>query len=139
MKFIIYTDGASRGNPGPAAAGFVIQSPDGVIWVEEGVYLGMATNNVAEYRAVRLALEKLTRDFAKHLPTQVEVVVDSQLIARQLAGKYKIKNPNLQALHLKIRELESKIGQVEYHQVEREQNLLADRLANRVLDQIQDV
>jgi ribonuclease HI len=134
MNFIIYTDGASRGNPGHASCGIVIQSPDGVIWVQDGKYLGIATNNVAEYNAVLWALERLVADFAKHLPTKVEFRLDSQLLANQLSGNFKVKNPNLQILHAAVKGLESQVGQVTYTYTPRANNFLADKMANIALD-----
>ncbi|MBI4040162.1 ribonuclease HI family protein [Candidatus Daviesbacteria bacterium] len=133
-KFIVYTDGASRGNPGQAAAGFVIQTPDGVIWVQEGVYLGHATNNVAEYTAVKMAFEKLLKDFIKDLPTEIEVRADSMLVVRQLQGLFKMKNPTLRVLFEGIKDLEPKLGKIVYQHIPRSQNFLADRMANMALD-----
>ncbi|OGE25224.1 hypothetical protein A3H85_03470 [Candidatus Daviesbacteria bacterium RIFCSPLOWO2_02_FULL_40_8] len=134
MNFIIYTDGASRGNPGQSACGIVIQSPDGVIWVQDGKYLGITTNNVAEYHAVLWACQRLISDFTKHLPTSVEFRLDSLLLASQLSGKYKVKNANLQVLHQQIKELEKNLGQVTYNYTPRANNFLADKMANMVLD-----
>lgn len=133
-KFIVYTDGASRGNPGHAAAGFVIKDETGLIWIQQGVYLDVTTNNVAEYTAVKLALQKLVDDFLKYLPTQVTVRTDSLLLVEQLNGRYKIKNPNLKILFEQIRKLEKKIGQVSFVHITRADNFLADRLANQALD-----
>lgn len=133
-KFLIFADGASRGNPGPASAGFLIKSWDGVIWVQDGLYLGTATNNVAEYSAVKLALRRLIDDFSNILPVEVEVRVDSQLIARQLAGLYKIKNPTLKTIFADIRRLEKLAGKISYIHIPRDQNFIADKLANHALD-----
>lgn len=133
-KYLINTDGASRGNPGQAAAGIVIQTADGVIWVEEGIYLGKMTNNEAEYQAVILALTKLKNDFAKHLPAEVVIRADSQLVVSQLSGRFKIKNSNLKTLHKEVKSLEAEIGQIEYLYLPREKNFLADKLANLALD-----
>lgn len=133
-KFIIFADGASRGNPGPASAGFIIKSLDGVIWVQDGLYLGTATNNVAEYSAVKLALNKLIDNFSNFLPVEVEVRVDSQLIARQLSGLYKIKNPTLKTIFTDIKLLEELVGKINYAHIPRNQNFIADKLANQALD-----
>ena len=133
-KFKIFTDGASRGNPGHSAAAFVIQTDDGVIWVQDGCYIGQVTNNVAEYTAVKLALQRLIGDFAKHLPAEVEFVADSMLIASQLAGKFKIKQPHLMALWQEIKQLEPQAGQVTYTYTPRANNFLADKLANNAID-----
>lgn len=135
MNFIIYTDGASRGNPGHSAAGIVIQSEDGVIWVQDGKYLGAdLTNNLAEYHAVLWALTRLSTDFTKHLPTKIEFRLDSQLLANQLSGKFKVKNPNLQILHRQIKELEPQVGKVSFIYTPRANNFLADKMANLALD-----
>lgn len=133
-KFIIFADGASRGNPGPASVGFLIKSSDGVIWVQAGLYLGTATNNVAEYSAVKLAIKRLIDDFSNLLPVEVEVRVDSQLIARQLAGLYKIKNPTLKTIFADIKHLEKLAGKINYIHIPRNQNFIADKLANQALD-----
>jgi len=134
-SFIINTDGASRGNPGHAAAGFVIQTSDGVVWVEDGVYLGTKTNNEAEYLAVQSAFERLIKDFAKWLPADVEVRMDSNLLANQLSGNFKIKSPTLLELYKVVKNLESKIGgNFKYIYTPRSNNSLADKLANMALD-----
>ncbi len=134
-NFIINTDGASRGNPGNAAAAYLIQTKDGVIWFEEGRYLGKTTNNEAEYQALILSFEKLIKDFSTDLPSSVEVRSDSQLLVNQMSGRFKIKNQNLQVLYLKAKESEKKIGKVIYTYIPREKNFLADKIANRVLDE----
>lgn len=134
QKFIIQTDGASRGNPGHAAVGFVIKTGEGLIWVQDGEYIGVATNNVAEYHAVIYAFVRLTRDFSKFLPAEVEFVMDSQLIANQLAGKFKIKNEGLRELYDQAKRLEERVGKVTYTYTPRANNFLADKLANMALD-----
>jgi ribonuclease HI len=134
MKFVIQTDGASRGNPGPSSAAFVIKSDDGVIWAQQGVYLGIGTNNNAEYLAVKLALERLIQDFTRFLPTEVEFVGDSLLIISQLSGKFNIKNENLKTIYTDIKELETKAGTVRYTYTPRANNFLADKLANQAID-----
>lgn len=134
MNFVIHTDGASRGNPGPAACGLVIQSADEVIWVQDGKYLGVATNNVAEYSAVLWALQRLVTDFSKFLPSKVEFRLDSLLLAKQLGGDYKVKSPHLKTLFNLIKELELRVGSVRYMYTPREKNFLADRMANKALD-----
>lgn len=135
-KFIISTDGAARGNPGPAAAAFVIQTPDGVIWAQEGVCLGKATNNKAEYTAVKNALEKLIKDFAQDLPTTVELRSDSQLLVNQLSGNFKVKNEDLKILFYEVKDLEKQVGEVRYLYIPRANNTLADKLANMALDSL---
>lgn len=133
-KYIIYTDGASRGNPGQAASGFIIKTEDGVVLMEEAKCLGVATNNEAEYIAIKLALQKLSRNFSADLPSQVEIRTDSQLVARQLEGIYKVKHPNLRVLFEDIKRLEKGIGKVIYIHIPREENFKADLLVNRSLD-----
>jgi ribonuclease HI len=133
-KFIVFTDGASRGNPGLAAAGIVIKTEDGVIWVQDGKFLGTTTNNVAEYSAVIFALEKLVADFSNVLPAKVEFIVDSMLIANQLSGTFKIKNEGLKELFIQVKQLEQKVGQVTYTYTPRANNVLADKMANQAID-----
>jgi ribonuclease HI len=134
FKYLIFTDGASRGNPGPASCGYLIKSEDGVIWVQDGVFLGNATNNYAEYMGVKHALERLIADFSAKLPTQVILKADSQLVVRQLSGQYKIKNLELKLIYDQIKELEKKVGNISYQHIPRSENFLADRLANMALD-----
>jgi ribonuclease HI len=133
-KIIVYTDGASRGNPGHASAGFVIQTSDGVIWYQGGVYLDKATNNVAEYMAVKLAFEKLIKDFSHWLPAEIELRADSKLVIEQLAGRFKIRNPGLLPIYQQIKTLIPQLGEVSFTHVPREQNFLADGMANQALD-----
>lgn len=134
MQLIVNTDGASRGNPGPAAYGFIVKSKDGVILHEEGKRLGVATNNIAEYSAVLAALEYIEVHYGHKLPHEIEVVADSLLIVEQLSGNYKIKNPGLIEIYRKIKPLEAKLGRVKFRQVPRKENFLADRMANVALD-----
>lgn len=133
-KIIINTDGAARGNPGPAAASFVIKDETGSLLIEEGSYIGTATNNEAEYTAVKLALEKLAAALSPLLPVEVEVRSDSQLIVNQLSGSFKIKNERLKIFVDRIRQLEEKIGMVAYIYVPRAENSRADALGNVALD-----
>lgn len=133
-KFIINTDGGSRANPGQAAAAFVIKDIDGVIMAEEGAYLGIATNNEAEYMAVKMALEKLLKEVKTELPVEVEVRTDSLLVASQLSGKYKIKNERLRVFITDIKLLEPEVGKVCYTYISRTQNCQADALVNSILD-----
>lgn len=127
----IYCDGAARGNPGPAACGFVSMD-DGRVIQKQGKYLGVTTNNVAEYEAVILALEWLKERHS----AGAELFLDSQLVVRQLTGMYKVKDKNLLALVLKIKTLEKNLGApVFYNNIEREKNRLADFLVNKILDE----
>ena len=134
-KFLIHTDGGARGNPGPAAAGVVIKG-DKIGKKEYGEYLGEITNNEAEYRAVVLALKKL-----KHLvgsektkDSRVEVQVDSELLERQLNGKYKIKDKNIQNFFIEIWNLRTDFGELIFKHIPREENKEADKIVNQVLD-----
>ena len=130
VKAIIYTDGGSRGNPGPSALGVVVTEESGKVLKEYSHYLGEVTNNQAEYEAVIFALQK-----AKQLGIkEVELRVDSELIGRQLLGKYKIKDPDLQPLFLKAWNLRLDYDKVDIKIIPREQNREADKLVNRELD-----
>lgn len=127
---IIYTDGGSRGNPGPAAAGFVI---DGRGY---GEYLGHATNNVAEYTAIASALKKARALLGKTKAkmTEVEMRMDSELAVKQLTGKYRINNAGIQPLFFEIWNLKFDFKKVDFIHVPREQNKEADAEVNKVLD-----
>ena len=129
-KAIIYTDGGSRGNPGPGALGVVITDESEKILKEYSNYLGEVTNNQAEYEAVIFALAK-----AKQLKIkEIELRVDSELIGKQLLGQYKIKNPDLQPLFIKAWNLRLDYDKVDIKIIPREQNQKADKLVNRELD-----
>lgn len=134
MKLAIYTDGASRGNPGLSAYGFYIKDQKGQILYEEGKYIGVATNNFAEYSAVLASLKYLLKSNFGQFPLIIEFYVDSQLVARQLSGKYKIKSSNLKHLILQIQNLIAGLGQAYFHYIPRAQNKRADMLANKALD-----
>lgn len=128
---IIYSDGGSRGNPGPSAAGFVIMNEGGEVVSEGGAYLGITTNNIAEYQAVYLGLER-----AQELGVRViDFRMDSQLVANQMNGLYKIKHPDLAIIHHRISELASRFEKVTFSHVRREYNKLADGVVNKILDQ----
>lgn len=133
MKIVIYTDGASRGNPGKASYGFSITDENRKLVYEEGKYLGIQTNNFAEYSAVLAALSYVQENLLE--VTQINFFMDSLLAAKQLSGKYKIKSPNLIPLIYKIKDLESKF-KVNYSHVPRAQNKVADALANLALDNL---
>ena len=124
-------DGGARGNPGPAAAGAVAADDGGEVLLERGRYIGEATNNVAEYKAVLLGL-----DLARELgAAEVEVVNDSELVARQLQGRYKVKNAGLKPLFLETLEALRGFDSWSVRTVRRESNERADELVNEALDQ----
>ena len=131
MKLLIHTDGAARGNPGPAGAGAVLRdAADGRIVAEIAEPLGRATNNVAEWTAVLLALEEAQRLGA----SQVELRMDSQLVARQIAGIYRVKHPDLLPLHARVMALLRRFASYSVGHVPRELNKDADRLSNVAID-----
>ena len=124
-------DGGARGNPGPAAAAAVATSPEGDVLGERNAYLGETTNNVAEYRALLLGLE-LARELGA---TQVEVVNDSELVARQIGGEYKVKHAGLRPLFLEAMRALREFDAWAVRPVRREQNARADELVNETLDE----
>ncbi len=130
MRARLFTDGGARGNPGPAAAAFVLETGDGTVLAARGETIGVATNNVAEYRALVAGLEQ-ARDLGVD---ELEVVSDSELLVKQMRGEYKVKNAALRELSLTAAELARAIGNVRYTSVRREHNELADRLVNEALD-----
>ena len=133
-KWTVYCDGGARGNPGPAAAAFVVEEGGRAIH-KEAKFLGEATNNVAEYKGVILALKWISQR-KKEMPEKIQFVLDSELVTKQLSGKYKIKNENLRNLYFSAKELENKIpSKVFYLNVERERNRLSDFLVNKKLDE----
>lgn len=134
MKLIVYTDGASRGNPGPASYGFTVSDENGKLIFEEGKYIGTATNNVAEYTAVLAALKRIKKQFANKGPVSIELFADSKLVVEQLSGRYKIKSPHLKPLIEQIKVLSRQLGGVVHGHVPRDKNTEADRLANQALD-----
>lgn len=132
MKLRIHTDGGARGNPGPAGIGVNITDAETHEVVEDhAVYLGVTTNNQAEYRAVILALERALALGAK----DVEVVTDSELLVKQANGEYKVKNPDIAKRYLEMKNLCTQIGKVKFRHVRREYNKRADELSNIAMDQ----
>lgn len=130
MKLIIYTDGGARGNPGPAAAGIVIKNESKKTVAEFGEFLGDQTNNFAEYSALILGLKK-----AKELgATEVDCILDSELVAKQMRGEYKVREPNLQKLFVQAYNAASQFKKVLYKHTFREGNKEADRMVNKTLD-----
>jgi ribonuclease HI len=130
VKATLYTDGGARGNPGPAAFAYVLETDDGTVLDSRGEAIGVATNNVAEYRALVAGLARA----AEAGVTELEVVSDSELVVKQMRGEYRVKNRALQELSLDASRLARKIGNVTYRAVRREQNELADSLVNEALD-----
>jgi ribonuclease HI len=128
---VAYIDGGARGNPGPAGFGVRIESTDGSLIEEFSESIGVATNNVAEYRGLLAALEWAR----SHRQPQVHVRSDSLLLVQQMLGNYKVKNPGLQPLHAKARLLANEIGRVTFEHVGRAHNAHADRLANTAMDE----
>ena len=130
MKARLSTDGGARGNPGPAAYGYVLKAEDGTVLDARGEAIGVATNNVAEYRALVAGLEKA----AELGLDEVEVVSDSELLVKQMRGEYRVKNAALADLNDEASRLARRIGRVTYRAVRREHNELADQLVNEALD-----
>jgi ribonuclease HI len=131
VRVVVNVDGGARGNPGPAAAAAVASSPDGDVLGERSAYLGEATNNVAEYQALLLGLE-LARELGAR---EVEVVNDSELVARQIGGEYKVKHAGLRPLFLDAMRALRDFDAWSVRAVRREQNTRADELVNEALDE----
>ncbi len=130
-KVKIFADGGSRGNPGPSASGFVIINPEtDEVLVDKGVYLGVTTNNQAEYLALKYALEAVQKMGAR----EVDVYLDSMLVVNQMKGIFKIKNRDLWPIHDAIRDLTASFKRVSFTHIPREHNGLADAAVNRALD-----
>ena len=127
----VHADGGSRGNPGPSSSGFVVLDMDDKILVDKGVYLGVTTNNQAEYTALRLGLEEALKMGAR----EVDVYMDSLLVINQMKGVFKIKNRDLWPIHDAIQQLAKQFKHIRYTHVPRELNKLADAAVNRALDE----
>jgi probable phosphoglycerate mutase len=130
VKAKLSTDGGARGNPGPAAFGYVLEAENGAVLDARGEAIGVATNNVAEYRALVAGLQSAIDAGVDEL----EVVSDSELLVKQMRGEYRVKNEALRELSLEAARLGRRIGEVTYTAVRREHNELADRLVNEALD-----
>jgi ribonuclease HI len=131
MEVHIYTDGGSRGNPGPAASGAVIKTPEGEVLAEVKKYLGETTNNQAEYVAIIIGLAK-----AKELgATRAKMFMDTQLAVRQLNGEYKVKNPGIAQRFKEVHDVSMGFERVTFEHVRRELNKEADALVNQCLDE----
>ena len=136
MIISVFTDGGARGNPGPAAIGVVIKVANGNVLYQLGKRIGKTTNNVAEYTALLEALSWLAHYKQKENIDGVRCFLDSELVVSQLTGLYKIKNPKLAWLIMKIHEKKRGFSfPVTYHHIPREKNLEADRLVNQALDE----
>ncbi len=128
--YCLFTDGGARGNPGPAAAGYLLYNQGRELIESGSKYLGVATNNLAEYSALILGLE-----LAKvHNVKQLECNLDSELVVKQMRGEYKVKNPDLKLLMAKAAAISKEIGYVTYKHIPRAQNAEADGLVNQCLD-----
>jgi ribonuclease H / adenosylcobalamin/alpha-ribazole phosphatase len=133
VKARLSTDGGARGNPGPAAFGYVLEAEDGSVLAEHGEAIGTATNNVAEYRALVAGLEKALELGVDDL----EVVSDSELLVKQMRGEYKVKNAALRELSLEAARLARQLESIAYKAVRREHNERADELVNEALDALE--
>jgi len=134
VKVVVHVDGGARGNPGPAAAAAVISTPDGEVLDEAAETLGVTTNNVAEYRGVLLGLQRARALGAD----EVEVVNDSELVAKQVNGEYKVKHPDMKALHAEALAALAAFDAWSIRSVPRAQNADADALVNQALDTARD-
>jgi ribonuclease HI len=130
-QLILYADGGARGNPGPAGAGACLEDGEGRVVAKIHKYLGKTTNNVAEYSALLLGLHEAL----KHHPHSLKIRLDSQLVVRQLEGSYQVKQPHLKELYQEVRTLLEKFPHYEIEHIPREQNELADELANQAMDE----
>ena len=130
MRLVIHTDGAARGNPGPAGAGAILRDEEGTVVAEIAEPLGRATNNVAEWTAVLLALEEALRLGA----TRVDLRMDSELVARQISGVYRVKHPDLRPIHAVVMGMLRRLAGYTVGHVPRALNKDADRLSNVAID-----
>jgi ribonuclease HI len=129
-RVVVHVDGGARGNPGPAAAAAVVSTPDGEVLDEAGITIGHTTNNVAEYRGLLLGLQR-ERDLGAD---EVEVVNDSELVAKQVNGVYKVKHPDMRPLHARAVEALRGFERWTVRSVPRAENAAADALVNQALD-----
>jgi ribonuclease H / adenosylcobalamin/alpha-ribazole phosphatase len=130
VRATLSTDGGARGNPGPAAYGYVLETDEGTVLAAHGETIGVATNNVAEYSALVAGLEKA----AELGVDELEVISDSELLVNQMRGAWKVKNESLRALWREASRLATRFETITYSAVRREHNELADRLVNEALD-----
>lgn len=130
MKGILHTDGGARGNPGHGAAGMILTNSKGELIKEKGEFLGVCTNNEAEYKALTFGIT-LASEFGFD---ELDCYLDSELVVKQLKGLYKVKNLGLSALFIKVKQLEMKFKKITYIHVKRELNKQADKIVNETLD-----
>lgn len=126
----MFADGGSRGNPGPSASGYVLMDMDDKVLMEHGVYLGITTNNQAEYQAVKFGLEDALKNGAR----EVDVYLDSLLVVNQMKGVFKVRNRDLWPIHVAINDIVKQLKKVTFTHVPREMNKLADGEVNKCLD-----
>ncbi len=132
MKIVVSSDGGSRGNPGPSGCGMFLISLDGSIEERRYRYIGIATNNIAEYTAAHLGIARAIELWA----TEIELRADSQLVVEQLKGNYRVKNLELKKIFMQIQDLlRNWKGKIHYQHIPREQNIEADRLSNVAMDE----
>ena len=129
-SLIIFSDGGSRGNPGPAAIGFVLKNKNGEVVHKEGRFIGLATNNCAEYMALSEALKKAAKMGAR----EVNCFLDSELVVRQLNGQYKVKDANIKKYFQNLRALLTSFKKISFNHITRDKNFEADKLVNQALD-----
>jgi ribonuclease HI len=133
LRLLIHTDGAARGNPGPAGAGAILRdAADGRVVAEIATFLGVRTNNYAEWTAVALALEEAVLQGAR----QIDLRLDSELVARQITGRYRVKHPDLKPIHAQVMGMLARFATYTVGHVPRELNKEADRLSNVAIDQL---
>jgi ribonuclease HI len=130
QRLILRTDGGSRGNPGPAGAGIVIESATGTLLAKGSKFLGKITNNQAEYHALILGLQAV----ARYQPLAVQVFLDSELVVHQMNGRYQVKDAGLRPLYQQAKQLAAALPEVSFAAVPRSQNHRADALANEAMD-----
>lgn len=135
MNLVLFSDGGSRHNPGPAAAAYILQQKDGHLIERRGIFLGEATNNVAEYEALRAGL----RAAQKYAPAGIECFLDSELVVKQLQGTYRVKEKHLLPLYNQILSLARLFPKVSYTYIGRENNRAADKIVNQTLDEHQSL
>lgn len=130
----VFADGGARGNPGPAAIGFIVRDASGKILCQKGKYIGKTTNNVAEYQAVIEALKWIRKNF-RLPPSRIQFFLDSKLVVNQLNGLFKVKEIKMRNLIIKVRQLEREAGgNASYELIPRQKNSLADSFVNRAID-----